>query len=133
MIPHTEQDAPAAPFDYSLGASRRLLRWILYVAPPVAALAVVLLLRPRPHTAPATGHEAMGALGADSARPVQLSIQAAERIWRHLHHAHPGSTRARSPHSRAGQLRRKACRGDRPQNRWLGRATLHRLHRDAGS
>ena len=71
-----------SPFGSGSGGGRRLLRWALYLGAPLAAIAVVLLLRPRSQPPAAdAGHAAMLAQGAaDSAQPVMLSSEAARRI-----------------------------------------------------
>jgi Cu(I)/Ag(I) efflux system membrane fusion protein len=80
MTQDTEATNDGSPFSKPLGNRRRALRWVLYLGAPLLALAAVLLLRPRPQPAAATGHEAMGAVGADSGKPVMLSPEAAQRI-----------------------------------------------------
>lgn len=72
------------PFDKPLGSGRRTLRWSLYVGAPLLALAVVLLLRRRSESAApaaAGGMEGMAGMTAgDTAKPVMLSVEAAQRI-----------------------------------------------------
>lgn len=80
MTQEPEVAKGGSPFGTPLGSGRRALRWVLYLGAPLLALAVVLLARPRSQTAAAPGHQAMGAVGADSARPVMLSPEAAQRI-----------------------------------------------------
>ncbi|MGH7695125.1 MAG: efflux RND transporter periplasmic adaptor subunit [Gemmatimonadaceae bacterium] len=83
MTHEAEVTKEQSPFGQPLGR-RRALRWSLYIGAPLLALAVVLLLRRRSESAaPAAGggHEGMAGMTAgDTARPVTLSPEAAQRI-----------------------------------------------------
>jgi Cu(I)/Ag(I) efflux system membrane fusion protein len=77
-------DAPNAPADSPFGrastSGRRALRWVLYLAVPLAALAAVFLLRGE-SSRPAAGEHAHGAVAApEGGQPVALSADEANRI-----------------------------------------------------
>ncbi len=69
-----------SPFGRASTSGRRVLRWTLYLAVPLIALAAVFLLRRR-SSEPAAAEHAHGAVAAaDGGQPVSLSANAANRI-----------------------------------------------------
>ena len=69
-----------SPFGSASDGRRRALRWVLYAAIPLAALAAVLLLRRDSEPPTAAGHEHAATAAGEPTGPVTLSDDAARRI-----------------------------------------------------
>ena len=89
LVEPTDVERPASqapnepaesPFGRASTSGRRVMRWTLYLAVPLVALAVVFLLR-RESNKPGTAEHAHGVVAAaNGGQPVMLSADAAKRI-----------------------------------------------------